>query len=156
MANWLSRNQFDVVGIDPSESGIAEARKAYQDIEFFKLGSNDNLSPLGSFDLVTCTEVIEHCYDPKSLLRQIHDVLKPNGMAIISTPYHGYLKNLALAITGSMDRHFTSLRVGGHIKFFSIGTLKELVCDMNFVVLDVKRVGRVAPLAKSMIFCLSR
>ena len=118
MANWLLQKKFSVVGIDPSESGIAEAKKAYQDIEFFKLGSNDSLSRLGSFDLVICTEVIEHCYDPSSLLSQIRGLLKPNGIAIVSTPYHGYLKNLALAITGSMDRHFTALRVGGHIKFF--------------------------------------
>ena len=42
---------------------------------------------------------------------------------MLSTPYHGYLKNLALAVSGRMDRHFTALHVGGHIKFFSIETL---------------------------------
>jgi hypothetical protein len=38
----------------------------------------------------------------------------------VSTPYHGYHKNLGLALSGKMDAHFTALWEGGHIKFFSI------------------------------------
>lgn len=156
LSNWLSLTKFTAVGIDPSESGILEAKKAYKDIEFFRLGSNDDLSGLGTFDLVTCIEVIEHCYDPGLLLRKIHAALKPDGIAIVSTPYHGYFKNLVLAITGSMDRHFTALWDGGHIKFFSMETLRKLAKETNFDVLDIRRVGRIPPLAKSMMFTLAK
>jgi hypothetical protein len=47
-------------------------------------------------------------------------LLSPGGVAFISTPNHGYLKTLALAVTGKMDAHFTASWDGGHIKFFSI------------------------------------
>jgi predicted HicB family RNase H-like nuclease len=46
---------------------------------------------------------------------------------VISTPYHGYWKNLMLALTGKMDAHFTALWDHGHIKFWSMRTLGELL-----------------------------
>ena len=58
------------------------------------------------------------------------------GEMIISTPYHGYLKNLALAITGKFDRHFTVLWDGGHIKFWSVKTLTKLLNEFGFEVVE--------------------
>ncbi len=84
-------------------------------------------------------------------MHKIHHLLKPGGIPILSTPYHGYLKNLALAISGKMDQHFTALWEGGHIKFFSIATLSTLLRKEGLKVLELYRVGRVPPLAKSMV-----
>lgn len=39
-------------------------------------------------------KVIEHLFS-KELVRAAKKVLKPNGRLIITTPYHGYLKNLS-------------------------------------------------------------
>ena len=72
-------------------------------------------------------------------------------MAIISTPYHGYWKNLALALSGRMDAHFTALWDHGHIKFWSRRTLGDLLREAGFVDIRFWRVGRVPALAKSMI-----
>ena len=49
-----------------------------------------NLDPLpyanGKFDLVTCTEVVEHLENYRRLLREMYRVLKPGGTVIITTP----------------------------------------------------------------------
>ena len=66
-------------------------------------------------------------------------------------PYHGYWKNLALALTGRMDAHFTAMWDHGHIKFWSIATLGELLREAGFADLRFERVGRIPALAKSMI-----
>ena len=52
----------------------------------------ENGLPFGSqsFDLVWCTEVIEHLYKPKYLLNEIERVLKPGGMVILTTPNSGW------------------------------------------------------------------
>lgn len=42
--------------------------------------------PLHSFDLVLCTEVIEHIPDSKRALSEMHKLLKPGGVLILSTP----------------------------------------------------------------------
>ena len=48
---------------------------------------------------------------------------------MVTTPYNGYLKNVALAVSGSMDRHWTVLWDGGHIKFWSQKTLAALLLE---------------------------
>ncbi len=73
------------------------------------------------------------------------------GAAVVSTPYHGYWKNLALAVSGKMDAHFTALWDHGHIKFWSEKTLRVLLEEAGFRDIRFRRVGRVPALAKSMI-----
>jgi len=53
-----------------------------------------------SFDVVISVEVIEHLFYPRELVKAAKQCLKPNGCLIITTPYHGYFKNLVLAISG--------------------------------------------------------
>ncbi|MBL4901134.1 MAG: methyltransferase domain-containing protein, partial [Desulfocapsa sp.] len=77
--------------------------------------------------MVISSEVVEHIYDPRLYANNISKLLKPSGILLISTPYHGYLKNIALALAGAWDKHFTALWDGGHIKFWSYCTLKELL-----------------------------
>jgi 2-polyprenyl-6-hydroxyphenyl methylase/3-demethylubiquinone-9 3-methyltransferase len=95
--------------------------------------------------------VIEHVFLPRQFVRRIFDLLEPGGTALISTPYHGYWKNLALALTGKMDAHYTALWDYGHIKFWSINTLTAVLTEAGFEVLRVLPVGRIRPLAKSML-----
>jgi SAM-dependent methyltransferase len=57
--------------------------------EFVQLDFNDPdfdraLSP--EFDLITSVEVIEHLENPTAFLRSIGRLLKPNGVAILTTP----------------------------------------------------------------------
>ena len=40
-----------------------------------------------SFDLVLCTQVLEHVFEPDTVVREIHRVLAPGGLALVST--HG-------------------------------------------------------------------
>ena len=52
------------------------------------VGSADDLPyPDESFDLVLCTQVLEHVPEPGQAIAEIHRVLRPGGSALIST--HG-------------------------------------------------------------------
>ena len=42
--------------------------------------------PESSFDLILCTEVVEHIPDSASALREMHRLLKPGGKLVLSTP----------------------------------------------------------------------
>ena len=50
--------------------------------------------------------VAEHLFYPRKLLEQSYQVVKPGGCIIFSTPYHGYLKNLAISVVNGWDKHF--------------------------------------------------
>lgn len=157
VAAELSKLGCDVTGVDPSEEGIRLAQAAHPGLRI-ELGSayDDLASRYGQFPVIVSLEVVEHVYDPRRYARCIRDLLLPGGLAVISTPYHGYLKNLVLALTNKLDQHFTALWDHGHIKFWSIKTLTILLSEVGLRVEQVERVGRWGPLAKSMIVSARR
>jgi 2-polyprenyl-3-methyl-5-hydroxy-6-metoxy-1,4-benzoquinol methylase len=142
------------IGIDTGAVAVEHARKAYPKIRFEIMGADDQLlAALGErpFDIVVSTEVIEHLYAPRALVRTAYAALRPGGRFILSAPYHGYLKSLLIAATGRMDHHFDPLWEGGHIKFFSRATLGRLLAEENFRNLQFRGAGRVPGLWMSMV-----
>jgi len=148
----LADRGWSVTGVDPSSEGVAHAQKANRLLRFEEGSAYDDLAAkYGRFAAVINLEVVEHVYAPRDYARTLFDLVEPGGTAIVSTPYHGYLKNLALALTGKMDRHFTVLWDHGHIKFWSIPTLTTLLTEVGFRDIRFHRVGRIPAFAKSMV-----
>jgi len=149
----VAAHGFAVTGLDHSASGIEMARGKYPNVSFSR---HDLTQPLGlehagQYDAAICTEVIEHLLLPRVLLKNAWSALRPGGMLVLTTPFHGYWKNLALALAGHFDAHWHPLRDYGHIKFFSRATLLQLLRESGFKDLQFATAGRIGPLAKSMI-----
>jgi 2-polyprenyl-6-hydroxyphenyl methylase/3-demethylubiquinone-9 3-methyltransferase len=149
----LHREGFTMAGMDASASGIAVASRSYPGISF---GHSDLAMPLPAelrhkSDAVIAVEVIEHLLLPRQLFQRAKEALRPGGVFIVTTPYHGFLKNLAIALTNKFDDHWHPLRDYGHVKFFSRATLEQLFGEQGFATGRFARVGRVPTLAKSMI-----
>lgn len=148
----LSRRGYDVTGVDPSEEGIAVANRDHPGLKVFLGSTYDDLAAqYGEFPVVLSLEVVEHVYSPRAFANCLFALTEPGGTAIVSTPYHGYWKNLAIALVGKMDDHFTALWDHGHIKFWSMKTLRELLEGAGFESLRFLRVGRIPVFAKAMI-----
>ncbi len=152
VAAVLAREGYHVTGVDVSAQGLEQAQRRHPQLSL-RLGSAyDRLADTyGRFPVVISLEVVEHLYAPRVFAKTLYDLVEPSGTAIISAPYHGYWKNLALALTGRLDSHFTALWDHGHIKFWSIATLGQLLREAGFRSITFRRVGRVPALAKSMI-----
>jgi len=144
---------FQAVGVDMSSSGIEIARKTRPDLEFDLVDIAEDLPEqyCGRFDSVVAVEVVEHLLLPRQLMQRAAQALKPGGSLIVTAPYHGYLKNLALAVTNQYDHHWQALRDYGHVKFFSKRTLCQLFEECGFTVTSVQGAGRLPLLAKSMV-----
>ena len=151
IAGRLAALGYEVTGVDASISGLRIARQTYPRAKFIQARIDRELNGCGKFDLVISSDVIEHLYRPSDLLEASRTLLKPNGQILIGTPYHGYLKNLALAVTGRMDAHFSVLHDGGHIKFFSVNSLSQLMRTHGFIDLSFTFYGRAPWLWKNMI-----
>lgn len=154
LVSHLVKEGYNAYGTDASEMGIAIAKKEYPDRFFLQDLSTgklpEQLQAL-NFDTIISTEVIEHLYDPEGFIDFCKDVLPKNGEIIISTPYHGYLKNLLLALLNKWDTHADPLWLGGHIKFWSRRTLSRLLENKGFTVVGFKGCGRIPYFWKSMI-----
>jgi 2-polyprenyl-3-methyl-5-hydroxy-6-metoxy-1,4-benzoquinol methylase len=149
----LAADGFEVTGVDFSQSGVERARANFPGLQFQQ---HDLLQPLGEayahrFDAVVSTEVIEHLLLPRFIMQNAKIGLRPGGLLIVTTPYHGYLKNLLLALTNGFDSHWHPLRDYGHIKFFSQATLTQLFHESGFVDIRHCTAGRFPPLGKSMV-----
>jgi 2-polyprenyl-3-methyl-5-hydroxy-6-metoxy-1,4-benzoquinol methylase len=153
LAAGLAAAGFDVTGCDDDPGGVEVSRRVAPAARFEQVGVYDDPAKLGArdFDVAVSTEVIEHLFRPAALPQFAAAVLKTRGYLILTTPYHGYLKNLALSITNGWDRHFSALWDGGHIKFWSPATLTQLLGKEGFDVVQTTGAGRVRWFWKSMI-----
>lgn len=151
----LASTGLDVVGIEYDAAGCALSKSKYPAIPFYNFGVQDDPAALlmteAKFDCVVSTEVVEHLFAPHLLPHYAATVLKDNGLLVISTPYHGYIKNLALSVFDAWDKHHTPLWHGGHIKFWSRKTLTTLLEQNGFKVIGFHGVGRFPLMWKSMI-----
>lgn len=151
--NELARAGLQMTGTDSSHSGLEIARAEYPAVKLRHSSIDEPLETdlRGQYDAAIAVEVIEHLFFPRHLFERASEALRPGGIFIVSTPYHGYWKNLAVALAGKYDEHWHPLRDFGHVKFFSLETLGALFEEQGFTVARQRRCGRVPALAKSMI-----
>lgn len=141
-------------GCELSVDGVEIARKSLgRSVRVECMSVYDDLAAAfgNDWDAVVSTEVVEHLFAPRRFLQRARELLKRDGVLVLSTPYHGYLKNLALAASGRLDAHFTALWDGGHIKFWSYRTLRALLLEAGFTDFRFYGAGRLPWLWKSMI-----
>lgn len=75
------------------------------------------------YDLITCTEVIEHVYDPRKTLELLFSLLKPAGKLVIRTNFHQAQKD-----------HFEKWwyrRDETHVGFFSQKTFAWIAAEFG-------------------------
>jgi len=142
-------------GIEYDAAGVQIARRAHPALRFYERGIQDDSSDIvaaeGMVDAAVSTEVVEHLFSPHLLPLFVRKLVRPGGHLVITTPYHGYVKNLALSLANKWDHHHTPLWHGGHIKFWSRDTLTKLLTDGGLTVTGFQGVGRLPWLWKSMV-----
>lgn len=89
---------LDVAPQDHAGAGPAFVRSAVETLDLDPASGatyiadlcrcNEALIPDGSFDVVVCTEVLEHVAQPFDAVAEIRRVLKPAGVASVTTPFN--------------------------------------------------------------------
>ena len=102
---YLGSLGYKVVAVEVSKTATEIAKESMM---FLKLENNlqffqcrlEEFKYSGSFDLVLCLEVLEHCFDDKKVLLKIYDYLRKGGVLILSTP----LRSAPLAKLGLVSK----------------------------------------------------
>lgn len=84
----------------------------------------------GVFDLVWCTEVIEHLHKPKFLVDEIDRVLKPDGLAVLTTPNSAWWFYKISRLWGWTPRKLQNI---DHKQFFSEKDMRGLMSSYDLL-----------------------
>jgi 2-polyprenyl-3-methyl-5-hydroxy-6-metoxy-1,4-benzoquinol methylase len=152
----LARAKAAVVGVDVSAEALRRARARHPQLELQAIDAGGSWPlPDASFDLVWAGEVIEHVADTAAWLSEVRRVLRPRGQLLLSTPAHGRVAMLALALSGSrFDRHFDPL--SDHLRFYSARALRRLLEDFGFEDVDVRAAGGPVGARRVLLACARR
>lgn len=165
LAGCLAKMGAEVTGVEPEKTGRELAKMAFErhslDGTFVEKLTNldDN-----SFDVAVCSDVIEHVREPEQLLHAIRRVLKPGGMAIVTTPIrltetpldlHHVQEFFPSQFQFLMDRFFIEVKIQHHIPmaglmlyywrpwFFLRRPLIAWVCNFMNIYFKINPVARI-------------
>lgn len=109
--------------------------------------------PADHFDLILCTEVIEHVPDPQAALHGLFRVLRPGGKLILSTPQKYSPLELSakiaflpgfLQLTRLIYRE--AIQPTGHISLLTDGELQAGIAKAGFIQRETHKSGFYLPL----------
>lgn len=137
----LARAGHDVVGVDVAEEPLRRIRAKHPALEVRLLPLEGPWPfPDAGFDVVWAGETIEHVADTAGWLSEVRRVLRSGGSLLLTTPAHGRLAMLGLALSGrSFDAHFDPR--GDHLRFYTERTLRRLLGDFGFERIEVRAAG---------------
>jgi SAM-dependent methyltransferase len=79
-----------------------------------------------SFDLIVCSEVIEHIEDDRQTLQFLISLLKPGGCLILTVP------------SGPISKFDKFI---GHFRHYSKGSLESLLGEAGYIDIEINRAG---------------
>ncbi len=108
LAESLSRRGASVTGIDAADRVIACAKQHADDqglsinyqVSTAEAWLNDHPDKAGTFDVITCLELIEHLAEPMTLIKTLSKLIKPGGDLFLST-LNRTPKSFLFAIVGA-------------------------------------------------------
>lgn len=137
----LRRAGAEVLAVEVAAEPLRRARERHPDLDVLLVEPEVPL-PLGDtgFDMVWAGETIEHIADTARWLSELRRVLRSGGLLAISTPDHGLLLRLRLALSARAFGERFDPR-GDHLRFYTRATLADLLADFGFEDVAVRAVG---------------
>lgn len=114
-----------VVGVDRSRAGIRRARKLLPEARWLVGDLNRLPADSERFDLVLCTEVLEHIREPRRAVDVLRRLCAPEGRVAITVP------------DGARDSW------EGHVNFWSEGELRDFLRPEGLLELERIQDGEV-------------
>ncbi|MFC1903318.1 class I SAM-dependent methyltransferase [Chloroflexota bacterium] len=160
MAFPLSYLGHTVVGVDVDSQSIEDcnSKNTFPNATYL-VGDIANLDLLEPFDVVICSEVLEHSLEPNLILQTIKRHLTPDGIAIVTIPngyclyelvfsrlfqklkittlFHRLPPKMYRALTGSPSPYHSLNIFCGHVQFFTLRRFTRLIGECGFRLMEI-------------------
>lgn len=123
------------IGVDVYKEAIYYGKRRYKNLKLLHADVHKIPFKNNHFDIVICTEVLEHVVSPENVLREIRRVLARDGIAIIEMDTGNFLFKAAWY-------WWTNLRRGvwrdSHIHAFDAAKLEKMIINNGFSIIKRK------------------
>ncbi|HVB85952.1 MAG TPA: class I SAM-dependent methyltransferase [Candidatus Dormibacteraeota bacterium] len=119
------KGNWKLYGIE-MERATAERARAATGADVFVGDVMDAPFAPGSFDAITCFDLLEHVYDPSVFLARVLEWLKPGGMVFVMLP------NIESWEARAFGSYWYGLELPRHTFHFSPGSLRYVMGSLGF------------------------
>lgn len=149
---------WEVWGVEQSDEACDTARGRLDNLVQTDLNNFDQVrDDIGDeqFDALIFSDVLEHVYDPQTVLENYLEFVRPGGMVLISVPNMVAWTNRLMLLLGQVRYTDTGIMDRTHIRFFTFKTAKELVrsvgCEVAYTDCTPHIVRAFLPLLKRVM-----
>jgi 2-polyprenyl-3-methyl-5-hydroxy-6-metoxy-1,4-benzoquinol methylase len=135
----------EVVALEINPAAI-EKLKAYVDrVYAVDLNGSDWIAKLGGeekFDVIVAADVLEHVYDPWTVLKQAKSLLNENGKVILSLPHAAHCAMLSSLFGEDFRYAEWGLLDKTHVRFFGLHNIHALYASAGLAITEARFVMR--------------
>lgn len=122
-------------GIERHTEMAQRARMHYEHIWNTDLDEPHTYSVIeGRFDVILCSNVLEHTKDPSEVLVKLRERLNPEGRIIVALPNIAHWSMRLHLLRGAFTYQTYGILDKTHLRFFTYDSAQKLVKDAGFLI----------------------
>ena len=145
-ARILQARGCEVWGVTLSEREAESSRPFCHSVLVSNIEHEDLAAPLGSFDAIICSHVMEHLVRPDLALVRLQKHLAPDGRIVIAVPNMANWRIRMRLLRGDWSRQKTGPFDRTHLQFWSHRTAPDMATGTGLVVQECRCVPTAVPI----------
>jgi 2-polyprenyl-3-methyl-5-hydroxy-6-metoxy-1,4-benzoquinol methylase len=140
MISDLERD-YRVQGVDISREALQYAANGYDRVEHWDAGSDSLLDrwATASVDAAVCLEVFEHLFDPRKVVEEIAQILKPGALFVASVPNFAYWRARIITLRGQFpEEGHHVFNPAEHVHYFTMRSFQMFLEQAGFSLLGLR------------------
>lgn len=128
-----------VVGIEVNKAMVKIAKKRCSKVIMANVELLKSINfPEKYFDIILFADVLEHCRNSGEILRNLRRYLSDDGYILVSIPNVANWEIRLRLLLGKFDYKGGTILDDGHLRFFTLSSIKKLVEESGYKVIEVK------------------
>ena len=143
----LHEKHCEVVGIDLDAPDIKLAREKLTEA-YVRNIEHDDISDLGTFDVIMFVDVLEHLLDPIAVLSKTKKQLRPGGRILFSIPNMAHISIRLMLLHGFFEYTPIGLLDRTHVHYYDEFEVEHIFAEALLKIAEINAVTKPYPKSK--------
>lgn len=127
-----------LIGVEQDAAMAEKARPHYERIIEGDLDSPETFNAIpGTFDIILCSNVLEHLRDPLALLKRLHSRLEARGRILVALPNIAHWSIRWQLLRGRFPYQRCGILDRTHLRFYTYETAQELLQEAGYQIMRI-------------------